>query len=68
MEEEIKTGSFPKGKQTKEILKKKGIISPPIYNLINIGKGIWVECPNKYDADFDCQKFIEEKRKFYNLK
>lgn len=68
MEEEIKTGAFPKGKQTKEILDRKGVVSPPINNLINIGRGIWVECKNKYDDDFDCKKFIEEKRKFYNLK
>lgn len=54
-------------KQTKRILKEKGIVSPPIDNLVKIDDKTWVQRP-KGLHDKDLNSCIESKKRLYSIK
>lgn len=55
------------GKRTKELLKKKKIVSPPMIQPIQIKEGLWLTPTKELTTKKEIDQFIKEKRKKFKL-
>ena len=55
------------GKRTKELLKKKKIVSPKMIQPIQIKEGLWLIPTKELTTKKEIDQFIKEKRKKFKL-